>query len=47
MLARYRLEPRHARDGIEFQIFPERPFVGEARAAVAGKPGRGERRLLQ
>ena len=42
----YWLEPRHAWDGIEFQVFPEGPLVGETRAAVGGESGRGEGRLL-
>ena len=30
------LEARHARNGIEFQVLPERTLVGEARAVVDG-----------
>ena len=42
----YWLEPRHAWDGIEFQVFPEGPFIREGRAAIGGESGRGEGRLL-
>ncbi len=45
MPSRHRLESSHSRDGIELQILPERPLVGETRATVGSKPGSGERRV--